>query len=286
MASTRSQRSDIGYSEGIICALQQRTAAADATHLLPYIKPTSRILDVGCGSGSITVSFAQIATRGYVIGVDISVVSLVLAEKHADDVRSKAASQPGTLGVITFQELDVLKGLPFGDDSFDIVYSGQTFVHLLSGDEGLARATRVMREIHRVVKPGGVVATRDACAYHWYPSSHTIGREQSFEKLIKAMTGTAKPPGGDVPIVYRKAGFDPDKMTISASTRVISGREKREWLGKMALQRSVGSGQRENFVKEGNTEDEFEELQAMLQKWMDDEDAWHIGIHTDVLAFK
>lgn len=286
MASTRSQKSDIGYSEGIICALQQRTAAADATHLLPYIKPTSRILDVGCGSGSITVSFAQIATRGYVIGVDISVVSLVLAEKHADDVRSKAASQPGTLGVITFQELDVLKGLPFGDDSFDIVYSGQTFVHLLSGDEGLARATRVMREIHRVVKPGGVVATRDACAYHWYPSSHTIGREQSFEKLIKAMTGTAKPPGGDVPIVYRKAGFDPDKMTISASTRVISGREKREWLGKMVLQRSVGSGQRENFVREGNTEDEIEELQAMLQKWMDDEDAWHIGIHTDVLAFK
>lgn len=286
MASTRSQVYKLGYSQGIINALQQRTAATDAAHLLPHLKATSMILDIGCGPGSITVGLAQVASKGCVIGVDISVVSLALAEKHADDVRAKAAPHHRQIGEIRFQELDVLQGLPFEKDSFDAVYSGQTFVHLISGDGGITRAIAVMREIRRVLKPGGVVATRDVSGYHWYPSSHTEGKEVLFEKMVKATIGTAKPLGGNVPVVFRKAGFETDKMTISASTRVISGREKREWFGRIALQRVERPGHKEAFLKDGSTENEFEEVKAVLQRWIADEDAWHTGVHTDVLAFK
>lgn len=286
MTSAPSQGYKLGYSEAIINALQQRTAADDAAHLLPYLKPTSKVLDIGCGPGSISISFARIATNGCVIGVDISTVSLTIAEKHADRARAEAASRPGQLGELMFMELDVFQGLPFEDSSFDVVYSGQTFVHLLAGEEGMARATKVMREIRRVLKPGGVVATRDVCGYHWFPSSYTVGKEKLFEMMMKAIMGVAKPLGGDVPGIYRKAGFDIDKTTISSSTRVISGREKREWLGRIALQRAEGPGHREKFLREGYTEAQLEEVKALLHNWMDDEDAWQTGVHTDVLAFK
>lgn len=282
-----------GYSQQVINALQKRTPATDAAHLLPHLKPTSTILDIGCGPGGITVGLAQVAFKGCVIGVDISSVSLALAEKHAEDVRAQAraapagpASQPRQLGEIRFLELDVLQGLPFEDACFDAVYSGQTLVHLLSADGRMTRATAVVREIRRVLRPGGVVATRDVSGYHWFPSSHTEGRGVLFEKMVKAIIGTARPRGGDVPIIFRRAGFETEKMTISASTRVISSREKREWFGRIALQRMEGPGRKEAFMKDGSTEDEFEEVKAALQRWIDDEDAWHAGVHTDILAFK
>ena len=50
----------------------RRTAEACATHLLPYIKPHFRILDVGCGPGSIALDLARLVPEGHVVGVDIS----------------------------------------------------------------------------------------------------------------------------------------------------------------------------------------------------------------------
>lgn len=88
-------------------------------------------------------------------------LSLSLGKKHVDDVRANAISQFGQLGKISFKEVDVVQGLPPGKDGFDVIYSGQTSFRLLSGDKGIAQATEVMRRIHRVLKPGGVVATRD-----------------------------------------------------------------------------------------------------------------------------
>lgn len=43
-----------------------------ATHLIPYIKPNSKIIDVGCGIGTITRDFARRAPQGSVVGIDSS----------------------------------------------------------------------------------------------------------------------------------------------------------------------------------------------------------------------
>ncbi|KUI67719.1 hypothetical protein VM1G_03573 [Cytospora mali] len=288
MASSSSHAHKVNYSEDFLGVLKQRSAATDAAHLLPHLKPTSTILDIGCGPGSITVDFAQIAFEGCIIGVDIARVSLALAQKYVNDVKAEVAqaSPPGKLGSVSFHELDVFKGLPFDDNTFDVVYSGQTFVHILSGDDGMARATGVMREVYRVLRPGGVMATKDLCGHHWYPSSHTLGKERLFENFVKTTIGLENPPGGDMPVVYRKAGFEKDKLIVSASTRVISGREKRERFGRIAMQKLEWPGHKNTFIREGNTAEEFEEMKTVLQNWIDDEDAWHTGVHTDVLAFK
>lgn len=50
----------------------RRTAQTCAAHLLPRIKKHHRILDVGCGPGSITVGLAELVPDGEVVGIDIN----------------------------------------------------------------------------------------------------------------------------------------------------------------------------------------------------------------------
>ncbi len=61
----------------------QRTAEKHAAHLLPYIKKHFRILDVGCGTGSITMDLARLVPSGEVIGVDVNECEHTLASEHS-----------------------------------------------------------------------------------------------------------------------------------------------------------------------------------------------------------
>lgn len=284
MAPSTENRYKLGYTKAVLDVLQLRTAATDAPQLLPHLKTDSKILDVGCGPGSITLDFAKLAAEGSVVGVDISAESIAVARQRIDDYRAQHAAQK--LADTTFRQMNVLEGLPFADKTFDIVYAGQVFVHLLVGLDGRERAMAVMREMHRVLKPGGAVATKDVTAYHWLPRSHTEGREEVFLRIRKLAYGFAVPPGGEMPSVVAAAGFDPATMTISASTRVISGREEKSYFANMILTRLNAADTRENLSKNGSTVKELEEAKATLEAWLKDDLAWQAGLHTQVLAFK
>ena len=49
-------------------------------------------------------------------------------------------------------QLDLVRRLPYGDNSVDAIYSSHTFEHLYHTD-----ALALMRECHRVLRPGGVL---------------------------------------------------------------------------------------------------------------------------------
>ena len=51
--------------------LLQRSAETYADFLAPHIENDSRVLDCGCGSGSISVGLGELARHGTVIGVDL-----------------------------------------------------------------------------------------------------------------------------------------------------------------------------------------------------------------------
>src|SRR5207237_6414427 len=133
-----------GHAPAVVRQHAQRTAEEAAAFLLPELRPGMRLLDVGCGPGSITRGLAERVAPGEVIGLDLSRETL-------EEARRDAAARG--LGNLRYQEASVYT-LPFADASFDVAYAHQVFQHLREREAAL-------REMLRVVRPGGLVAVRD-----------------------------------------------------------------------------------------------------------------------------
>jgi len=133
-----------GHAPATVRQHAQRTADEAAAFLLPELRPGMRLLDVGCGPGSITRGLAERVAPGQVVGVDLSRETLEAARRDA-----------ATRGLtnLRYEEGSVYQ-LPFPDASFDVAYAHQVLQHLR--ERGAA-----LREMLRVVRPGGLVAVRD-----------------------------------------------------------------------------------------------------------------------------
>ena len=59
-----------GHHESVLRSHTWRTAANSAAYLLPSLKPHMKILDIGCGPGTITADLAALVPDGQVTGVD------------------------------------------------------------------------------------------------------------------------------------------------------------------------------------------------------------------------
>jgi demethylmenaquinone methyltransferase/2-methoxy-6-polyprenyl-1,4-benzoquinol methylase len=107
------------------------------------LPPDSRGLDAGCGIGSHTLLLAEaVGAGGHVTGLDLSSDLLAHARRRADE------SQFG--GRVDFRRGDV-NSLPFEDAALDWAWSVDCFY-------GLPRPIAALRELARVVRPGGVIA--------------------------------------------------------------------------------------------------------------------------------
>ena len=126
-------------------AHSRRTAERNAAFFLPHLKPGMTLLDGGCGPGSITLGLAAAISPGYVTGVDISSGSLEIARK--------LAFERGVANV-TFEQHH-LRALPYEDATFDAAFLHAVLQHV---DEPV----RILRELRRVLKPGGVIGLADA----------------------------------------------------------------------------------------------------------------------------
>jgi ubiquinone/menaquinone biosynthesis C-methylase UbiE len=104
----------------------------------------SRGLDAGCGIGLQTVLLAEaVGPAGHVIGLDLSPEFLLQAE---ETVKKSALSEQ-----ISFREGNVSK-LPFDDDTFDWLWSADCVGY------PAVESPSMLKELARVVKPGGSVA--------------------------------------------------------------------------------------------------------------------------------
>lgn len=131
-----------GHDEALV-AHARRTVADSAAFLIPYLDEGARLVDVGCGPGSITLDLAEYV--GEVVGVDAEGDRLESAEAAR---RSRGADNASFVLANAYT-------LPFADASFDVAFAHQVLQHLADPVGGL-------REAARVVRPGGIVAARDA----------------------------------------------------------------------------------------------------------------------------
>lgn len=150
MANTKSQevandseakeRYTLGYSPQTIQQLQKRTAAREAGFLLPHLNAGMRLLDCGCGPGSITAGLAKVVAPGQVVGIDI----------EPNQYRSVWAQAAKRLGIsLYFANADVYS-LPFADNSFDAAFLHNVLSHL-------RMPLDVLKGIYRLLRPGAVI---------------------------------------------------------------------------------------------------------------------------------
>jgi ubiquinone/menaquinone biosynthesis C-methylase UbiE len=97
---------------------------------------TASVLEAGCGPGNL---LPELASRfGRVSALDASNRMLDIARTHARDFRN-----------ITYQ-VGNIEALPFADESFDLVCSAGVIEYLLNIE-------RALHEMHRVLRPGGLL---------------------------------------------------------------------------------------------------------------------------------
>ncbi len=116
-----------------------------AKHALSLGIRSGCVLDCGCGPGHLAINLARFAPGTKVWALDIS----------PDMVRQTeaGAAAAGLAGRIVPTEGD-MRALPFPDDSFDLVTSIFAFHHL-------PNPRAALREMRRVLKPGGALIVRD-----------------------------------------------------------------------------------------------------------------------------
>jgi ubiquinone/menaquinone biosynthesis C-methylase UbiE len=109
------------------------------------IKPGDSVLDVGCGTGEVTLRAKTRSKNGKVYGIDPSPEMIAVARKKA-----------GRKGLEIDFRVGVIESLPFPDASIDVVTSSLMMHHL---PENLK--VRGLAEIYRVLKPGGRLLIAD-----------------------------------------------------------------------------------------------------------------------------
>lgn len=271
------------HAEQTIATHLRRSAETEAAFLVPHIKKTDHILDAGCGPGSITIGLAKYVSEGSVIGIDISTDVLHKAKTLAANA-SLPASGPGS---VDFEEGDVLEKLPYADDTFDIVFAAHLFGHLPLPD----LPVRALTEMRRVLKPDGILATRDAVAQHFYPQGLDLDRlwVGNFNRAVRKGAPERESTASSMLNVMRHAGFDASvgKVKIGAGSMVYSGPEARKWLAeRLVWQLEEGNKFHRSWIDAGISEDEIQETIVAARLWAETEDAWYGSMQVELLAWK
>ena len=122
-----------------------RTVARRSIELL-RIGPGARVIDVGCGTGVLLPALAElVGATGKVVGLDYSPDLLVKARDRVRDAGCEA--------VVELVEGDAAQ-LGFESGSFDAAHVERVLIHLSDADTAI-------REMRRVVRPGGWVVAAE-----------------------------------------------------------------------------------------------------------------------------
>ena len=138
--SETKERYTLGYSPQTIQQFQKRTAAKEAGFLLPHLSPRMRLLDCGCGPGSITVGLAEAIAPGQVIGVDI----------EPNEYRSAWSQATKRAGINPRFAIANVYHLPFADNSFNATFLHNVLSHL-------RQPLDILKGIYRLLRQGGVI---------------------------------------------------------------------------------------------------------------------------------
>lgn len=259
-----------GHEASVVNTHSRRTAENSAAYLLPELGSTDRILDIGCGPGTITADLAAIAAEGSVTAVD-----------YAPGILDQAAQVAAERGLknVEFEQADV-HSLRFDDDTFDVVHAHQVLQHV--GDP-----VQALREMRRVTRPGGVVAVRDGdyAGFLWFPASEGLTAWLDlYERTARALGGEPD-AGRRLKSWALRAGFQEQDIEATSSSWIFATPEDRAWWGGHWAERALHSTFAKEALQGGHaTQAELEAIAEAWRTWTEDPEATLIIPHGQLLC--
>jgi SAM-dependent methyltransferase len=172
----------------------RRTVHEDAALVVPHLRPGMRLVDFGCGAGSLTCGFASLVAPGEVFGFDVS--------EDAID-RAKALVEESGLTNVQFSVANI-DDLDLPAETFDVAHFSGVLMYLKEPERALRLASRCL-------KSGGLLAAREAQkAGDWFGGPCA----ESVALLHKVAAEGIKAAGGDPFLgrrllgLVREAGFE------------------------------------------------------------------------------
>jgi SAM-dependent methyltransferase len=246
-----------GHHDSVLRSHRWRTAENSAGYLLPRLAPDARVLDVGCGPGTITVDLAARVPDGQVLGLDAAADVLALARQEADR-RGQGNVRFGTGNVYE---------LGFADGTFDVVHAHQVLQHL-------SDPVAALSEMRRVCRPGGLVAARDGDygGFFWYPEEPGLTEWLALYRNVARALGGEPDAGRRLLSWARQAGFA--EVEASGGAWCYTG-EERTWWGESWAERLTRSPFGQRAVEHGlATREDLERLAQAWLRWAASEDGW------------
>ena len=166
------------------------------------LSAASNVLEIGCGSGRYALQVAgRVGCR--IVGVDINAAGV-------ENANHLAAAQ-NLSSQVTFRVADVSQPLAFDDAAFDAVFSNDVLCHVRG-------RLALLREIFRVLKPGGMFLFSDALVIGGMISHEEVAARSAIGYYLFS-------PPGENERLLRDAGFARiEVLDTTASAAEISER--------------------------------------------------------------
>jgi ubiquinone/menaquinone biosynthesis C-methylase UbiE len=256
---------DTAYQRSMIT----RTAAGEAAFFLPHLRQGMSLLDCGCGPGSVTLDLARIVAPGQVVGVDID----------AGEVKRASALAAGQGVTHVRFETGNVYALPFANETFDAVYSNALLDHL-------REPLNALREIRRVLKPGGVAGIRaaDRDGNLFVPLVPLIAKYLEWTDRLKADQGVNSRIGKHLRALLRQAGFV--RVEASASYDSYGTPERVRMLGEALASNAIKEWRAEEILKSDWTDRaELEQIAAAFRAWAEQPDAFFVQTRCEAVGW-
>jgi ubiquinone/menaquinone biosynthesis C-methylase UbiE len=258
-----------GHHASVVSNHAKRTAETAAAFFLPHLRAGMRLLDVGCGPGSITSGLAKRVAPGDTIGIDPS-------PSVIDTARAAAGASAANLAF----EVGSIYEPRFEPESFDAAFAHQVLQHL-------RRPVEALRQMRGLLAPGGIVGVRevDWGSVMFYPENEGIEHFLELYYELARRNGGEPNAGRFMRRWFREAGFS-DLVVTTSTTSYTDSAATREWADTYA-ERTLHSNIAEKALEYGlATRSDLEGMAAGWRAWGAERDALYCFAHAEVVARK